>query len=414
MYQWVTLFTLSIVILFFMPNVSNAATPVEIDEAKIHGENIGVNCGTIGLNDSAANREFNPQKAYDKFSTSNLYPEGELLAAYQEGVKKTCFPQYERWYYDEITKSGERAARWACVNDGQNDYQTGKEYDPQSSYEKNLAKSPPPYTDKKLRDIYISGFRDSCYAEYDRMYYVKPTDTARSDANKMLDKCRAVGFEDGKAGNFQPGTSLSNLAKQGANYNKYSNQPQERQLYVEAFTEWCTTEYKNGHKDGELEARQKSDEQLAREAGELLGIEEEEVIEFFGGEEKVKEAYEQNCIIATASFGSPLAKEVQMLREIRDNQLLQTKSGEAFMSGFNTIYYSFAPTVAQWEHENSAFKEVVKIAITPLITSLSLLNHVSMDSEAEVLGYGISLILLNIGMYFVAPATIFWQVKKRI
>jgi len=37
-----------------------------------------------------------------------------------------------------------------------------------------------------------------------------------------------------------------------------------------------------------------------------------------------------------------------------------------------------------------------------------------MDSEAEVLGYGISLILLNIGMYFVAPVTVVWQVKKRI
>ena len=29
-----------------------------------------------------------------------------------------------------------------------------------------------------------------------------------------------------------------------------------------------------------------------------------------------------------------------------------------------------------------------------------------MDSEAEVLGYGISLILLNIGMYIVAPVGI--------
>jgi len=38
-----------------------------------------------------------------------------------------------------------------------------------------------------------------------------------------------------------------------------------------------------------------------------------------------------------------------------------------------------------------------------LITSLSLLNYVDIDSEAEVLGYGISLILLNIGIYLVTP-----------
>ena len=123
---------------------------------------------------------------------------------------------------------------------------------------------------------------------------------------------------------------------------------------------------------------------------------------------------EEGCLIATASFGSSMANEVQMLREIRDNQLLQTKSGYAFMSGFNAFYYSFAPTIAQWENDNPVFKEVVKTTITPLIASMSLLNFVSMDSEAEVLTYGISMILLNIGMYFVAPAIIIWQIKKRI
>ncbi len=34
-----------------------------------------------------------------------------------------------------------------------------------------------------------------------------------------------------------------------------------------------------------------------------------------------------------------------------------------------------------------------------MISSLSILNYVDMDSEDKVLGYGISLILLNIGMY---------------
>jgi len=54
----------------------------------------------------------------------------------------------------------------------------------------------------------------------------------------------------------------------------------------------------------------------------------------------------------------------------------------------------------------------VKLAITPLITSLSILNYVDMESEAEVLGFGISLIMLNIGMYFVVPAMIIWRIKS--
>ena len=112
------------------------------------------------------------------------------------------------------------------------------------------------------------------------------------------------------------------------------------------------------------------------------------------------------CLIATATFGSELAPQVQQLRELRDNTLLQTESGSAFMSGFNQFYYSFSPTIADWERQNLIFKEAVKIGITPLLTSLSILNYVDMDSEAEVLGYGISLILINIGMYIVAPVGI--------
>ena len=82
------------------------------------------------------------------------------------------------------------------------------------------------------------------------------------------------------------------------------------------------------------------------------------------------------------------------------------------MSGFNDFYYSFSPTIADWERENTAFKEMVKITLTPMISSLSILNYVDMDSEVNVLGYGISLILLNVGMYFVAPAIVINKIRK--
>jgi len=58
------------------------------------------------------------------------------------------------------------------------------------------------------------------------------------------------------------------------------------------------------------------------------------------------------------------------------------------------------------ERENPAFKEVVKISITPLLASLSILNIVDIDSEEKMLGYGIGIILLNLGIYFVMPAVI--------
>ena len=133
---------------------------------------------------------------------------------------------------------------------------------------------------------------------------------------------------------------------------------------------------------------------------------------YSGSDIEIKEG--GGCLIATAAFGSELAPQVQFLREIRDNMVLQTESGSAFMAGFNQFYYSFSPTIADYERENLAFKESVKLMLTPLLVSLTLLQFVDIDSEYNMLGFGIGIILLNIGMYFVAPAVLIMKAKKRI
>jgi len=120
------------------------------------------------------------------------------------------------------------------------------------------------------------------------------------------------------------------------------------------------------------------------------------------------------CLIATSTFGSELAPQVQQLRETRDNVLLKTESGRVFLTSFNQFYYSFSPTIADLERHSPIFKEAVKLAITPLISSLSILNYADMNSEVKVLGYGISLILLNVGMYFVAPVGIVVLVRRKV
>jgi len=56
----------------------------------------------------------------------------------------------------------------------------------------------------------------------------------------------------------------------------------------------------------------------------------------------------------------------------------------------------------------------VKLTLTPLLTSLTLLQYADIDSESEMLGYGIGVILLNVGMYFVAPAVLIMKIRKRI
>jgi hypothetical protein len=108
------------------------------------------------------------------------------------------------------------------------------------------------------------------------------------------------------------------------------------------------------------------------------------------------------CLIATAAYGSEMSPQVQLLREIRDNQLMNTESGTAFMSTFNNAYYSFSPAIADMERNNPIFKEIVKVGLTPMLSSLAIMENA--NSESEVLGLGLSVIALNLGMYIALPA----------
>ena len=117
------------------------------------------------------------------------------------------------------------------------------------------------------------------------------------------------------------------------------------------------------------------------------------------------------CLIATATYGSELSPQVQQLRELRDNQLLQTESGTAFMGTFNDVYYTFSPIIADYERENPLFKEAVKLAITPMISTLSLMENA--NSESEVLSIGLSVIALNLGMYLGVPAIVVIGIRRK-
>ena len=117
------------------------------------------------------------------------------------------------------------------------------------------------------------------------------------------------------------------------------------------------------------------------------------------------------CLIATAAYGSELSPQVQLLREIRDNQLLNTESGTSFMNTFNDVYYSFSPTIADMERESPMFKEIVKISLTPMLSSLAIMENAK--SESEVISLGLSVIALNLGMYLGIPAIVIIGIKKR-
>ncbi|MDI1494925.1 MAG: peptidyl-prolyl cis-trans isomerase [Cenarchaeum symbiont of Oopsacas minuta] len=120
------------------------------------------------------------------------------------------------------------------------------------------------------------------------------------------------------------------------------------------------------------------------------------------------------CLIATATFGSEMAPQVQNLREIRDNTVLETESGRMFMMGFNHIYYAFSPTVADLERKDPVVREIVQTTITPMMTSLSILKDLEINSEAEMISYGVLIILINILMYAGAPLVTLYILKRQL
>lgn len=157
----------------------------------------------------------------------------------------------------------------------------------------------------------------------------------------------------------------------------------------------------------EIAQQQKELEKITTEESEPKIIEKEDSLLT-----KESDNYEGGgCLIASATYDSEMAPQVQLLREIRDNQLMKTSSGISFMTGFNQFYYSFSPYVADMERESPVFKEMVKIGITPLLSTLSVMSFA--ETESEVLGYGVGVIMMNLGMYVAAPAIIVYQIRTK-
>jgi hypothetical protein len=69
------------------------------------------------------------------------------------------------------------------------------------------------------------------------------------------------------------------------------------------------------------------------------------------------------CFIATAAFGSPLAPQVQLLREFRDRFLLRHAAGRAFVAW----YYRVSPPLAEMIARSKALRALVRMGLVPLI-----------------------------------------------
>ncbi len=120
-------------------------------------------------------------------------------------------------------------------------------------------------------------------------------------------------------------------------------------------------------------------------------------------------AQQSGCVIATATYGSELAPQVQFLRDFRDNLALKTSAGSSFMTVFNMWYYSWSPYVAAYIAPHPSIRAVMRVILQPLLNILELavttFSLFSFNSELGIVVAGIVASSL-IGLVYFTPATV--------
>ncbi len=114
------------------------------------------------------------------------------------------------------------------------------------------------------------------------------------------------------------------------------------------------------------------------------------------------------CFIATATYGSELSPEVQVLRNFRDQKAIWTFAGDEFMKVFNALYYSFSPDVAWTISQNEGLKVSMRYVLYPLVGILSVSNRIydllEFNPETAVVAAGLFASTL-IGLTYALPFT---------
>jgi hypothetical protein len=69
------------------------------------------------------------------------------------------------------------------------------------------------------------------------------------------------------------------------------------------------------------------------------------------------------CFIATAAYGSPMAPQVKVLREIRDRFLLTNSLGKSVVN----FYYAFSPKAANFISRHAGLRAMFRVGLLPLV-----------------------------------------------
>jgi alpha-tubulin suppressor-like RCC1 family protein len=105
------------------------------------------------------------------------------------------------------------------------------------------------------------------------------------------------------------------------------------------------------------------------------------------------------CFIATAAYGTPMAEEIQILREFRDEYLLTNPLGRAFVD----FYYEVSPPIAEFITEHPGLKPIVRAELVPVVAMSTVAVNTTPVEKAAIVGL----------LVLVSAALAVWLTRRR-
>ena len=105
------------------------------------------------------------------------------------------------------------------------------------------------------------------------------------------------------------------------------------------------------------------------------------------------------CFIATAAYGSYLDPHVQILRDFRDNYLLENRLGQQLVK----FYYQASPPIAEMIAKNESLRLLARWLLSPIIGIAYL-----------TVNFGTATMILIVGFIFLILVSSIRFVKKSV
>ncbi len=105
------------------------------------------------------------------------------------------------------------------------------------------------------------------------------------------------------------------------------------------------------------------------------------------------------CFIATAAYGTPMAQEIQILRQFRDEYLLTNPVGQALVS----LYYNVSPPIAEFITEHPSLKPIVRAGLVPAVAMSTVAVNTTPAHKVAIAGL----------LVLVSVAVAIWATRRR-